>query len=52
MQDIANAITAAAGATGKMDETKQKAAELAIGESIKKTKRYLLPNQKIKTKMQ
>ena len=36
MQDIANAITAAAGATGKMDETKQKAAELAIGESIQK----------------
>ena len=34
MQDIANAITAAAGATGKMDETKQKAAELAIGEDI------------------
>jgi hypothetical protein len=36
MSDIANAITAAAGATGKMDETKQKAAELAIGESIQK----------------
>ena len=36
MQDIANAITAAAGATGKIDETKQKAAELAIGESIQK----------------
>ena len=34
MQDIANAITAAAGATGKIDETKQKAAELAIGEEI------------------
>lgn len=34
MSDIANAITAAAGATGKMDETKQKAAELAIGEEI------------------
>jgi len=34
MSDIANAITAAAGATGKMDETKQKAAELAIGEDI------------------
>ena len=36
MQDIANAITAAAGATGEMDKTKQKAAELAIGESIQK----------------
>jgi hypothetical protein len=36
MSDIANAITAAAGATGKMDEIKQKAAELAIGESIQK----------------
>ena len=36
MRDIANAITAAAGATGKIDETKQKAAELAIGESIQK----------------
>jgi len=36
MQDIANAITAAAKATGKIDETKAKAAELAIGESIQK----------------
>lgn len=37
MQDIANAITAAAGATGKMDETKQAAARLAIEEDIKKS---------------
>ena len=36
MQDIANAITAAAGATSEIDKTKQKAAELAIGESIQK----------------
>ena len=36
MQDVANAITAAAKATGKIDETKAKAAELAIGESIQK----------------
>jgi len=36
MRDIANAITAAAGATGEIDKTKQKAAELAIGESIQK----------------
>ena len=36
MQDIANAITAAAGATGEIDKTKTKAAELAIGESIQK----------------
>ena len=34
MQDIANAITAAAGATSEIDKTKQKAAELAIGEDI------------------
>jgi len=34
MQDIANAITAAAGATSEIDKTKQKAAELAIGEEI------------------
>jgi|8_EtaG_2_1085327.scaffolds.fasta_scaffold01793_3 hypothetical protein len=37
MQDIANAITAAAGATGKIDETKQAAARLAIEEDIKKS---------------
>ena len=36
MQDIANAITAAAGATGKIDETKQAATRLAIEEDIKK----------------
>ena len=36
MQDIANAITAAAGATSEIDKTKAKAAELAIGESIQK----------------
>ena len=36
MRDIANAITAAAGATSEIDKTKQKAAELAIGESIQK----------------
>ena len=36
LQDIGNAISAAAGATGKMDENKQLAAKLAIEEDVKK----------------
>ena len=36
LQTIADMVTAGAGATSEIDKTKQKAAELAIGESIQK----------------
>ena len=47
LQDIGNAISAAAGATGKMDENKQLAAKLAIEESVKQgiAEKQYRPNQ-------
>ena len=47
LQDIGNAISAAAGATGKMDENKQLAAKLAIEEDVKKgiAEKQYRPNQ-------